>query len=467
MQRVKIVRVNAQKSGNRFKTSSSSTRPSQGAFGRFAPSGEAYNPARGSVDEPIFNWLKGYLNGMHDNNYCRNPGAPISSGSDRIVKHLKLDIDLGADANGRLSLVFTGLLEAPLLQYDTATHLGKVVSYSTLGTLAIGANSSDWMKANGVDAYRCVGLSYKCVDETKVTSRTGHVMSATLPSMVDIQELHDTANGFHSYIRLIETPAAIDTDISSATANVYSAVSEEGVYRPLACSSWDMPFVHRDRPINKAVWGYSSADTNINTSSYMQNPVAFKYGANMYLPGDGVMGNAVSVAYGGVWVNTIPVSLDSMDSGIVLFTNVDSTFACHVSVASTWEFVCSQGSPFAPEMSPPLKTNFKALLAASLVFRGMPGGYPASANFWNEIWDKFKSVYNSIEPVIEKAIPYANYVIPGASSVLGPINKAIQSLVEDKKEEKKEAAQAQAVQSLVNQAMKAPPQTVAPRHGRY
>jgi hypothetical protein len=430
------------------------------AHSQFAPSGPNYNPGpiAGLRPEEL-DFLRGYLNGMHDNNFTKVTGCPSSSGVDTVTRHCVATTTLNAPAGGRVSMMITGIPEAPIIYTTNAASANiRVVPYANAPNPAQDptAYTSDFLKTHGVGRYRCATLAVRIDDLTAPMYRKGSIYAARNPSAVDITPVLDVAPGAaaNAYItlgiRAVESLPVTDTDVASLSANMYTGNMEDGLYAPLPYMEPLNPFINRDAPERKGVWGIATHDDDINTGVlYKANILGVKLSTNpnIFLPrsDDGVGGSLIVN-------NNIPCHPENMQSLAIYMAGLDAVnSSMRVTVTSTWEYVTSVGTDWADLIHPPMASNHKLLLIASEVFRGMPAAYHAKANSWNEIWSRFKELYSNVSPYADKLIGYLppQYAAPAAAA------KSLLDTVTDAKKEIKKA-ETKAIQEIQSTPSPAP-----------
>jgi hypothetical protein len=394
----------------------------KGNFNHFAPSGGGYRPSRGKFTEDEFNFLKAYLNGSHDNNYQRSPGAPNTSGFQTVVKHyVASGIIKPNAAETAISLAITGIPEAPIIVASTVSSVATTMQYNNLPTVPSTGPvgwQADYLKSHGVGSYRCVSLSCKIVDETPPMYRKGTILVARNPSGFDDNPLDiptadvSYAATHRAYLRSYDSLPQVDADILSLSNTAYVGPTEDGTYFTLPALNPEFEFMDRKDEHSKAVFSAGTTATNINIVQQIGNPLAVKVGLAAALGlvtginGAG-LGNQTYPATGSNYdvASIIPVHPSTMCSASVLINGLDNeNSVLRVSVVSSWEYIVGFNSDWTEASHQPMNTNLKVLQAASMTFASMPDAYPAAANFWNEIWDKFKGIYRDLEPTIQKVV---------------------------------------------------------------
>lgn len=428
------------------------------------PSGQKYNPATAGLSQNEVAWLKAYLNGSHNDNYVRCLGAPSSTGTNTVTRHCMVTRQIAADANGVVSLIVTGIPEAPLVVLDTFANVPNVYQYNTMpgpDPNLSSAPSPDFLKLHGIESYRCVSLALKMVDETAEIQQRGNIMSTRVPGGVDLVPFGalalDALWGTRTpSVRAVDLLPIQESDLTSVNSNVYTGFAKDGLYATIPAIDPLLSFIHRDTDANKAVYTQAGNYTDVNATILgMQHPLGVKLGTTsaIRLPKIGGGAPSVSLKSDGL----IAASPSNMMSQIV-FANGLSTVAGNVStfrvtVMSTWEFVIGAGSDLGDQVRPPLPTNFAVLAMASQVFREMPVAYPASANFWNEIWEKAKDVYsNYISPLAEGAI---KALPPQYAAGAGGIKAILDAVTRTEKKADKAAATAEKASSTAERASSA------------
>jgi len=421
-----------------MKASFRKQRPSA-TYQRFLPSGQSYNPTA-KLSPANIDFLKSYLNGSHDNNFQKSAGAPMGAGLDSIVRHTYLEADIAADANGKISILVSGVPEAPLVYYNSST---STVTVQPWANMPWGASSpyisqaSDNFKIHGYEAYRCTGLAIRVDDVTAQIAKQGSVITARLPRSCDLTPVADGTSlataSLPLKIRALETLPTGPNDITAISNNVYSGSSQDGVYAVLPSIDPLMPFIWRDGPDNKAVYSLGTSLTNVNSVNSVANVLGVKVAGsgNILLP-------LMSGAIPGVNLTSaglIPVHPSNMMTQSILGYGLAPSSATtptnwHVRMCASWEFILGVGATEQDLIRAPLEPNMSVMLAAAACVRALPGGYPASANLWNEIWDKFKDVYsNYVSPIATKVI---SALPPGYSDIANGA-KGIMDMLTDTK----------------------------------
>lgn len=412
------------------------------------PSGKGYSPKILGLKEPEVDFLKGYLNGHHDNNYLRVPGCPSSSGTDTVVRHCVATATLPANGSTSLSMAFTGIPEAPIICNDGTTFF--IIPYSNCpNPVQTAVNPvSDFLKASGVGEYRCVSYSVRIDDLTAPMYRKGAIMAVRNPSAVDLVPVA-TAAAFNGlpigttlYSRVVDYLPTDETAITSISSNNYIGPLEEGLYAVLPYQDPLNPFIKRDCRDNKAVYSISTSATAINTVQYVMNVLGARVSSspnvNLILRTSGVSSSFATN-------DLIACSKDNMQSLLVRASGMDPVNGVlRVSVMSTWEYITATNGTFADLMKPPMKTNLALLQAASEVFRAMPAAYKASANGFDEIWTSFKKIYGDyVEPVARSVI---SNLPPQYAPAAGVVKGLLDTVTDVKKDMKGEVKE---VKSLV------------------
>lgn len=425
------------------------------------PSGPGYNPAIPTgITESEFDYLKAYLNGSHDNNFNRCPGCPSSSGTDTVLRHSIATTTIDNITGGSLSLVVTGIPEAPLIYTTNNSAINvNVVPYNNMPnpTGAYTNYSSDFLKGHGVGRYRCCSLAFKLEDQTPPMYQKGTIMAARNPSAIDIVPFAFAGLGGQTLeyqttcVRVVETLPLAESNITALSSNVYTGNVKDGLYSPIPYLEPTNPFINRDSPDNKAVYSVGTTPTNVNQAVMNHaNVLGVKAGADPLLYLVKSTGTTVSTL---VTDGLIPVHPENMQTLAVYAHGMDPVEAVlRLTVVSTWEFVTSSGSDWADLIKPPMRTNFQLLALASEVFRGMPAAYPASANAWNDVWTRFKDVYGKyVSPIAKNLIQnlppqYAGpaAAVKGLLDTVADAKQDIKQLVTTAAQEVKKASNAAA-----------------------
>jgi hypothetical protein len=444
---------------------------------QFLPNGPNYAPARQKLSADEFAFCKAYMNGCHDNNYMKNPGAPMSPGNDTYTIHTMLRAPITPDVNNRVSIVFTGIPEAPLLVGDTQNSTTKVYQWSAMPTNGTTwahtpVAYTDWFKQHGVEAYRCINLQCRIDNTTAVINKEGDVITGRNPKGVDLNPVIDAADTAQIQlgIRTVETMPLIDSTITTMTNNAYAGKAEDGVYWSLPSLDPMMPFVYRDQPYNKGVYSVSqltATTTNINDAAILCcNALGVKFGtgSNVYMPAawfsnGGTVANRLTLATA---IDIIPAHETTMMSQLCLFYNLSAETKLTALGVSSWELITSVGSDLQQGLHACVPSNPMVMALAANAYRGMPGGYPASANFLNELWDKFKGAYN------DYISPFAGSFIknlPPEYAAIGSGAKTALDLITGAKEAAKAATTA--AQSATAAAKQVSATTSSSGQGRY
>jgi len=430
-----------------MKASFRKQRPSA-EFQRFLPSGQSYNPIA-KLSPANIDFLKSYLNGSHDNNFQKSAGAPMGAGLDSIVRHTYLEADIAADANGKISILVSGVPEAPLVYYNSSTSTVTVQPWANMpwgASSTYTAQSPDNFKNHGYEAYRCTGMAVRIDDVTAPIAKQGSIMTARLPRSCDLTPVIDGTSlatlSVPLKIRALETLPTTPNDITSISNNVYSGSSQDGVYAVLPSIDPLMPFIWRDGPDNKAVYNLAVSRTSVNTVDSVANVLGVKVAGsgNILLP---LMSGAVPVV-DATYPGLIPAHPSNMMTQSILGYGLSPFTASnvtnwHVRICASWEFILGVGATEQDLIRAPMEPNMSVMLAAASCIRTLPGGYPASANLWNEIWDKFKDVYsNYVSPIATKVI---SALPPGYSDIANGA-KGIMDMLTDTKAAAKQATSA-------------------------
>lgn len=429
----------------------------------FAPSGPSYSPSRPKeFNEEETAFLKAYLNGSHDNNYLRCPGCPSGSGTDVVLKHHVASTTINTIVGGTLTVLITGMPEAPIMYMTNGIASSRVVPYSNMpaGTTVYNAYGADYLKGHGVGRYRCASMAVKVIDDTPSLYQKGSLLSVRNPSAIDrvpitFKPAAETATRTN-WLRVVEEFPTNEAAITSVSSNVYVGSAKDGFYTPMPYLDPLNPFINRDAPAHKAVYT-ETVDVLNDINGGIQsraNILAYKVSGSADLHTQSLLGGGgVNTAVDGL----CPVHPENMQTQMILITGVDPVNAVfRISVVSTWEYVTSVGTDWSDSMQPPMRTNLHLLAFASEVFRGMPAGYPASANAWNDIWTRIKDTYaNYVSPFATKLISNLppQYAGPAAAA------KTLLDAVADVKAEVKDATKAIAHAAQASASASAMPST--------
>lgn len=374
----------------------------------YLPSGPTYSPPKRQLSTEEFDFIKGYINGMHDNNFVRNPGVPFGPGLDSVRKNTILSTTVSADGNGQILLLVTGHPEAPLIQYKTDSGLWSVWSFPGMPRPDSAANYysryPDWMKVHGVEAYRNCGLQVRCDNTTANLYRGGKILAGLSPTGADIVPIVQPSVTYRpSCIRVLESMPTADDVITSMTNNWYSGPADAGLYMTIPVLDARFPYKYRDCPNNKAVYN-NGEGTDPNTGyTVMGNSLGVKTGTagTIYIPPNSV-GTSTS-AFAGDSICVHPSTNMSYMIRMTGLDKVNTTF--NIQVCASWEFLVGVGSDLQDLLHEQVVNNPWVLDLANDIMRTMPGGFPASANFFNELWDKIKEVYrNDVSPIVGRVI---------------------------------------------------------------
>lgn len=453
------------------------TRPSRRDW---VPSGQSYSPDMRGFTEDEIAFLKAYINPMHDNNYARCPGVPNSTGARSYVIHQRLVVDdVKPDSTGRIVLVATGLPELPLIQFDTANFTTRSFTWPSIMNPAhtvattdpISTYLSDYMKLNCVGAYRqcCGGI--KIEDITASMYRTGAISGSRNLAGYDLQPIilppnsgpYGTTGALGSptiFARVYDSISLSTADNETLSNSMYSGASEDGFYLNQTFLEPTANYIPRIDYEQKALQSYAIDPSNVNIVRFYPTLHAYKLAndnairLNGYKEGTGSAwtAGATSVQIAG----GMGVSAPSMTAINIVGSGLNPTQSVwRVSMVASFELIPTSGSKLTTLCKPCMPSNIKCLQALADAVAQMPDGYPASANFFNELWDKFKSVYKAISPAIAPIV--TDLVPPQYKPLVSTIKKVADAVTEVKKDVKDMAL------SLPASAPTAPPTSASNR----
>jgi len=391
-----------------------------------------------TVDE--LNWLKAVLNGAHDNNWIHDPGAPTGTPSQTVVQQYLLETTVTPDNAGNISLAAVPFIESPLILYNTVSGSANCVMGPTSEAVA---NGNDYMKLNGVCAYRMSSFFIKIEDETAANFQTGNLRGAPVGMILDdiaapivVTTLGSTATSIPTVIRTVESFLTAPQDLDAFTRNSYQGHTKEGYYKNVAQLTAENPFIYRDSAANKAFFT-TVAPGNTALFSTQANVVGFKAhgGAQVAYPGAGVYQSSVAVS-GSCMAVSKPSAFNTIlviGSGLSVANTV-----WRVRIGYSVEYLMGENSQWLAFAKEPLPRNDKVIKAALATMQMLPPGYPASANSWNTIWDTFKKAYSYVDPFIDKI---ADVLPPNYGSAIKGVHTAINTVAGLSKESKEEVKQ--------------------------
>lgn len=405
----------------------------------FLPTSGIYAPSARGMTQDQADFAKAYVNGMHDNNYARNPGAPAGPGLRRVLRHSKMTVTMQPGADGVLSFVVTGMPEAPIIRVDGGAVNARVYPWPNMPwsgntTTAHDSQANDWFKDQGVEAYRCADLAYKIEDASNMTVTQGTIKSTIVPPGIDLVPIMGVANNNRYNARVIDCLCEREEEMDKMTDNAYTDVTKNGAYRPIPTADWTFPYMYRDCPDHKAVYSAIESAADINTGiKYYGNCLAIQsqYNGALIMPTKGETPNSSALATGLIPVHPSTMCTASVwVSGLAPATETNPGSVLKVFVTSTWELLISTHSTLQDLRGPQCPTDVRMLQFVTDVMRVMPDAYRADANDWNDIWTKAKSIWS------DYVSPFAGKVIsslPPEYAAIGAGAKAALDMVTDTK----------------------------------
>lgn len=394
------------------------------------PRAQSFMPTQGNYEPmgrgPNTDFMKAYLNGMHQDNYSASPGVPAGPGMDRVVRHTKFTTTLTSDTSGKICLLATGIPEAPLIRWNNNGPQCNVYPWpnmpwtnnTTETPFMMGA---DYFKQQGVEAYRVADLAIKIEDETPPMYQTGDIKGCILPTGIDIvpcTNIQSNADPNVVFlqgvncpnIRVIDGMCTTPEQMDRLSNNCYSGMAKHGYYRPIPVADWTFPYRYRDGPDNKAVYTRTFM-SNINNGAYvnyMGNVLGIQdQSANqIWMPKKSGPQTTSTVSGSTTDVGLLPVHPSTTQTCAIIITGLDVAQArFKVTMTSTWEMIIGTGSTLQDMITPQRPVDLDTLQFVANVMRVMPGGYPASANSWDDIWTKAKEIWSGyVSPFASKVI---------------------------------------------------------------
>jgi len=357
-----------------------------------------------------------YLNPAHGSNYDNATLLPDGTPGRAYIFKTQWTMDVTPATVGGTTAVTIGMI--PFVEYPFfVTNPAGATIYAVPTKKMLGSNlvPTQYLKDNGVYAYRCIGKSYTLYDQTPDQLRGGSITTGHKQPDTDLNNgtltdgIGRTVYGNNWAVQRV--PTATDQLTEITTCRIGKPL--EGVYATAHHVTND--FTVRNLNYNK-----------INSS--LLSPVVSADQCNI-LQWTDYSGGAKSVK--DIANQTLPVVVSAPDNTDVVITCLDNLqvgASFQIKFTTVWEFVLKVSSPwYADTVARPL-ANYSLMEALRTYecWRSMnlagSGAMAASANDWNEIWSGFKHFISRIGDVGRNVA--ANFGIRSGSDLVGAIAKA-------------------------------------------
>lgn len=330
-------------------------------------------------------------------------------------------VNVSATSTGTVYVYLLPFLEVPVATWDGAQTWNFYSDPNMTGP--------EWMKDQGVYAFRCLGQSVTAYNTTAEIYKQGNVTAAVLRSCLDRHDDHLILNDpeghpyyHHATAMMIDGLPMTTLGISSNSKHPYFGKASEGCYlvnRNYGGFQW----IFRNSHLNKSTTtNYSS--TTINASNFAT--VAQTDRTFLVLPRtsssslDALTAPAVTPRYVsgnlGPSYGTLKEILQSYGNGtgfsgmqgnnygvgVIAFTGLSAETTLMLKIKHMYEFLLKPDSPYTPLTSAswPLVPWVEDVIRKQL--EDKPDAFDSSANFLGAILNGIKKIWPYVAPLVAK-----------------------------------------------------------------
>lgn len=330
-------------------------------------------------------------------------------------------VNVNATETGTIYVYLLPFLEIPIATWDGAVTW-KFYSDPNM-------NSTDWMRDQGVYAFRCLGQSVTAYNTTAEIYKQGNVTAAVLRSCLDRHDVlrtvkdGETYRTYHSTAMMIDGLPMTTLGISSNSKHPYFGKASDGCYlvnRNYGGFDW----IFRNSQLNKqstsqfAVPQVGSTTYELPQISYDTSYLLLPRSATGGFPA--LSADAVTVQNHSGTLSTLAGSVSELlrddksragvsgmqgnnyGVGVIAFTGLSAETSFMLKIKHMYEFLLKPDSPYTPLTSPswPLVPWVEDVIRKQL--EDKPDAFDSSANFLGAILNGIKKIWPYVAPLVAK-----------------------------------------------------------------
>lgn len=331
-----------------------------------------------------------------------------------VRMQMQLNTTLKPDPSGRITLLLTGFVEAPLIQIHRSVD--GAITRAIATQFPQFEKDADFLKTTCVYGYRMIAESLTAENSTAVVSISGQVESALVRPNYDFKQVNYPDNA-PQHVWTIDRPPLDNKELASSQPSYYSGLAAEGVYQTNRLYDVFAPFTFRDKDSAKAYYHrYENADSSV------LNPTAYRHGTLLALATDTIAmlpvekqtstaatPTTITTDENGTFVNHVAVSdPTNMQINMSYFSGLSPDATFRVKLVCDLEFLVKPGSSLwtTSTQMPPL--NLQTVLSYSAASYSSPSSGPARANAFGDFLKGLSNIFDTIAPIattVVKSIP--------------------------------------------------------------
>lgn len=392
------------------------------------------------------------------------------------VQQMQLNVDLKPDTSGRLTLLLTGFVDAPLIQVFRDAN-GDVISAKAI-QFEVYNQQVDYLRTNRIYGYRSVAQSVTVENTSKIVEIQGQVEAALVRPNYDFKRVKDIATGKEQRVWTIDRPPLDNRAIAASQQTYYSGRATDGLYMVNRLLDVFNPWKYRDDDEHKLSYSeYTVADMD-----HFNMTVAATNGTLLAIANDDYTGLPVEK-----WASDLVDPYDvgafgangfekhvavnqptNMQLCVGYFSGLDQANTFRVKLVMDVEFLVKPGSFFWTFARPMPPLNIQCVLAYAACAYAAANCGPASANAFADFLKSVSSIFDKVAPVagtILQAVDDPRVKAAGvALGTIANVKKALQDNSQQQKQLQQQVTQvAQQVKAV--KASVAPPATNQRRKG--
>lgn len=354
-----------------------------------------------------------------DQNIVKFPDATVG---ETLAYAKTWHVNVNATDTGTIYVYLLPFLEVPVATWDG----GATWRFYSDPNM----NSSDWMREQGVYAFRCLGQSVTAYNTTAEIYKQGNVTAAVLRSCLDRHDVYRTIartdgthRTYHNTALMIDGLPMTTLGISSNSKHPYFGRASEGCYlvnRNYGGFQW----IFRNSHLNKQSTSQFAVPQTDETAGKPQVNDDVTYlllprSANNGFPA--LAADAVTVTTNSGVLGTEAGSVESLIKpltvtragvsglqgnnygvGVIAFTGLSAETSFMLKIKHMYEFLLKPDSPYTPLTSPswPLVPWVEDVIRKQL--EDKPDAFDSSANFLGAILNGIKKIWPYVAPLVAK-----------------------------------------------------------------
>lgn len=280
----------------------------------------------------------------------------------------------------------------------------------------------------GVYSHRLIGKSVTLINESPEIYRSGNITSCRMPALVDTNStasLHTYPVATGANLRVVQSMPMSPNELTT-NLNASNWRSAEGSY---LVSRPSLKWTDRNYPWDKTNATYDNLTPAVPATNASDNLSITDYSGTSYPVYSAGTGYGTDGDYTANMTATYSTMVGPPDGSDVVTSIIDGlntaagvTFRFKLCIVR--EFTLKNTSPLL-RMAVPRPLRSDAFTEALLNYSTMiPGIYPASFNFWNELWRGFKKILGSISDKLPALTNmFAPMLPPNARAALDAVGK--------------------------------------------